>query len=201
MDKIKLAQRKLAKALRALDPDVGRVARRNARARVFAAIKSLEHAINADVPLEPKVRKQANKALRACSERMTAVGFRREIRKIAPQAWNQTEAQLFANWILDQHGIAVRPIVLRADRVVARMLESEMEIPAPPEWPISERYVRLWELLGAVLARRYATYKASERAIVRRTFQVVQAWGATEWREHLAEPAETSPPILELRAG
>lgn len=197
MDKIKLAQRKLAKALRTLAPEAGRVARRNARARVFAAIKSLEHAIDADFPLEPKKAKRVDTALKACSERMTAVGFARELQKIAPETWDPLEVQLFANWWLNKCGREVRPVVLdETNRHVNRRAVGDEILIAKSE-DVGLRYVRLWDYLAWNTVRAiFPAQKYTERALVRAMFKIASAWNAQEWREYLAPEGESGEPYM-----
>lgn len=203
MIKIKLAQRKLTKAIRALDPEAGRVARRNARGRVFAAIKSLECAIDAEFELKPKAKKP--ETLKAMAERLTPSGFRRKLMDIAPEAWDPGEVQLFTAWILDTYGLTPRPVAL-SDRGHG-IAEDLIEIDARAT--VKARHVQLWLYLGQAIARvqssaqRNQAQRVRDRAWVRGMFRVAEAWGATEWREHLTEAPPAlggSAPVLELRA-
>jgi hypothetical protein len=73
------AQEKVAAAIKALTKSAkkGRVARRNARAALFGAIKSLKAAVDADFPLEPKPKPLLDMTLAGKADRYTFERFQR----------------------------------------------------------------------------------------------------------------------------
>lgn len=103
--------RKIEKAIKALEKTAasGRVARRNARAKVFGAIKSLENAVEAKFPLEPKPL--ADDVL-AKARRMTWRGFLVDVKSVMPEAWDIEKANAFYAAECDLFNVTPKPIMV-----------------------------------------------------------------------------------------
>jgi len=191
---ISKAQRKLKSAISALERKKGgRIARRTARAAVFGALKSLEYAIDAEYPLEPKAKPP--ETMKQLGERLTVTGMYRKLKDLAPERWDPIEAQTFANWCLDKRGGVARPIALCADTKGVDALEPDLCVAIIASEDRERRWADLWKriawdtraLNGSVPLR--ATRQS--RRWVRAMAEVYEAWLSPEWREFVPRDEPT----------
>jgi len=193
--RMKRARRGIIQAIQRLEDsmELGRVARKNARAAAFGAIRALTNAIDELYPVPVKPIPPSQKTLLHLSEVADEKEFKAELISIAPQTWDNVEVQAFAAWFLENHGEHARPVIVRPghgktwDDLGIYLYDAgrpllTLNVPAI--------HVQLWETLRQMT--RSPGAKNTERSRIRGLYKVAQAWSASEWREPLQEGEQSN---------
>ncbi len=109
--KIEDAVSKLQQAVKTLDGNQGRIARRNARRRVFGAMRALRNTVQAGYPAIQLVRAQEG-AVEKAARVSTWQNFEHRIIKHVTLDWDVDIAQAFADHVTTVRGVKRREIVI-----------------------------------------------------------------------------------------
>ncbi len=113
--KIEDAVSKLQQAVKTLDGNQGRIARRNARRRVSGAMRALRNTVEAGYPAIKLVRAQEDAVEKAARE-STWRDFEHRVIKHVNLDWDVDTAQAFADHVTRARGVKRREIVVEGMR-------------------------------------------------------------------------------------
>ncbi len=113
--KIKDAVSKLQQAVKTLDGNQGRIARRNARRRVFGAMLVLRNTVQAGYPVIQLVRTQ-EAAVEKAARVSTWRDFEHRVIKHVNLDWDADIAQAFADHVTTARGVKRREIIVEGMR-------------------------------------------------------------------------------------
>ncbi len=102
---------KLQQAVKTLDGNQGRIARRNARRRVFGAMRALRNTVQAGYPAIQLVRAQEDSVEKAARV-STWRDFEHRVIKYVTLDWDVDVAQAFADHVTTARGVKRREIVI-----------------------------------------------------------------------------------------
>jgi hypothetical protein len=165
----------LLKARRRLSADQGRIARRNSRRALFAALRSIRIALDQDYPAveKPAPRTRVERA----AEVMNWRKFQYDVIKYVHRPWNREFATRFLSYAAGRLGVPEKPIVFDLKGVLG--MHTPDQIRLNPDLSREDR----WRLLFHEIAHYRA--KRHDRAFVRELAHVYRLW-----REFLAAERE-----------
>jgi len=167
------------RAMKTLESEQAKRARKNARARVFGAIRGLENAIDGEFPLIKKPKPELDQTLEAMAERMSPRGLymagRRHLRKIALPFDHEIAQRITCDW----YDFQTRPIPLlvpiplrhgpygpKPTTRYARFKPKSGEIYYPILGDPADTWIALLREIIAVSIRRGATGGRGNRSFV-----------------------------------
>lgn len=169
--KIKGAVSKLQQAVKTLDGKQGRIARRNARRRVFGAMRALRNTVEAGYPAIKLVRAQED-IIEKAARVSTWQNFEHRVIKHVTLDWDVDIAQAFADHVTTVRGVKRREIVVEdmGGRLVGMCHSDKIRLTAElhgTHW---------WRTLIHELAHAICPNAGHGRAFVKAMAEVYRMW-------------------------